>query len=69
MNNNRMLDIVTIASFVIGLYALYIALDNLTENRDQSEELKDILDSLDSHLASQDLHLASQDEILNNLTK
>ena len=70
MNNNiRLLDIITILSFYIGLYALEIALDNLQENRDQNDELKRILDYLDNHLHDQDEHLASQDRILENLTK
>ena len=77
MNNNfRMLDLMTIVSFGIGLYSLYIALINLKENEQQNSELKDILHYLevhlkdqDKHLHEQDLHLASQDRILENLTK
>ena len=77
MNNNlKVLDWITLISFGIGLYALYIALQNLDENRDQNDELKKILDYLevhlqdqDNHLHEQDLHLASQDRILENLTK
>ena len=72
MNNNfKMLDWITILSFGIGLYALYIALENLGENREQNEELKEILDYLEQHLSSQDIlfedlseHLAKQDEVL-----
>lgn len=63
------LDFITILSFVVGVYALEIALDNLSENRDQNDELKSILDYLDNHLHDQDEHLASQDRILENLTK
>ena len=70
MNNNlKMLDWITLISFDIGLYALYIALANLEENRDQNDDLKEILDYLDNHLHDQDEHLASQDRILENLTK
>ena len=70
MNKNMgMLDIIAIISFLVGLYALGIALDNLKENRDQNDELKSILDYLDNHLHDQDEHLASQDRILENLTK
>lgn len=65
----ELLDILTILSFVIGLYALEIALKNLDENRDQNDELKTILDYLDNHLQDQDEHLANQDKILENLTK
>ena len=36
MNNNfKMLDWITLISFGIGLYALYIALENLWENANQ----------------------------------
>ena len=68
-NNLRMLDWITLISFGIGLYALYIALANLEENREQNDELKEILDYLDNHLQSQDEHLKAQDEILENLTR
>ena len=70
MNNNlKFLDWITLFSFGIGLYALYIALMNLDENRDQNDELKEILHYLEEHLHEQDLHLASQDRILENITK
>ena len=69
MNNLKMLDWITIISFIVGLYALQIALDNLEENRQQEDELKEILHYLDTHLQDQDNHLASQDRILENLTK
>lgn len=70
MNNGlRLLDWITLISFGVGIYALYIALQNLDENRDQNGELKQILDYLDNHLHDQDEHLASQDRILENLTK
>ena len=72
----KFLDKITILSFIIGWYALYIALENLEENRNQNNELKEILDYLeihlqdqDNHLHSQDEHLKMQDEILNNLIK
>ena len=63
------LDIITILSFVVGVYALEVALENLNENRKQNDELKNILSYLDTHLQTQDEHLASQDRILENLTK
>ena len=70
MNNNlKLLDWVTLISFGVGLYALYIALLNLEENREQNDELKEILHYLDNHLHSQDEHLASQDRVLENITK
>ena len=65
----KFLDKITILSFLVGLYALYIALENLNENRDQNDELKEILHYLDTHLKEQDIHLASQDRILENLTR
>ena len=70
MNNNlKMLDWITLISFGIGIYALYIALINLEENEIQSNELKQILHYLEVHLQDQDEHLASQDRVLENLTK
>ena len=77
MNNNfKLLDWITIISFGVGIYALYIALENLDENRNQNDELKQILHYLeehlqdqDKHLHEQDLQLASQGKILENLTK
>lgn len=70
MNTNlRMLDWITIISFGVGIYALYIALQNLDENRDQNDELKQILHYVEVHLQDQDNHLASQDRILENITK
>ena len=70
MNNNlKLLDWITLISFGVGIYALYIALENLDENRQQNDELKNILDYLEIHLQDQDNHLHKQDEILKNLTK
>ena len=68
-NNLNFLDWITLLSFGVGIYALYIALENLEENREQNDELKEILHYLDSHLENQDIHLKEQDEILINLTK
>ena len=65
----KFLDKITILSFLIGIYALYITLENLDENRNQNSELKEILNYLDTHLKDQDKHLASQDKILENLTR
>lgn len=69
MNNLKMLDLITLISFGIGLYALYIALANLEENREQNDELKQILHYVEVHLQDQDEHLASQDRLLENLTR
>ena len=65
----RFLDKLTILSFLIGVYALFIALQNLEENRLQTDDTQKILDDLENHLKTQDLHLASQDRILENITK
>ena len=74
--NLDFLDIITILSFVVGVYALEIALVNLKENEEQNSELKNILHYLDTHLQSQDelfddlsKHLENQDRQLENLTK
>ena len=73
MNNNNLsfLDVLTILSFFIGLYALDIAFKNLDENRIQSKDSEEILHQLeehlrnqDEHLHAQDLHLAEQDKLL-----
>lgn len=73
MNNNNLslLDILTILSFVVSLYALELAMDNLKENRLQSKDSQEILYQLeghlkmqDEHLHAQDLHLKEQDKLL-----
>ena len=73
MNNNNLsfLDILTILSFIVGLYALELAMQNLYENRLQSKDSEEILHQLDfhlkaqdEHLHAQDLHLAEQDKLL-----
>ena len=70
MNKNlELLDWITIVSFELSLYSLYIALENLEENRIQNNELKEILDYLEVHLKDQDNHLHEQDELLRNLMK
>ena len=72
MNNQlSFLDILTILSFIVGLYALELAMQNLDENRLQSKDSAEILHQLeehlknqDEHLHAQDLHLAEQDKLL-----
>ena len=68
-NNLSFLDTITVLGFVISIYALYIALENLDENRKQNIDLKDILSYLENHLQDQDFHLANQDKLLEKLTK
>ena len=60
----KLLDKLTIVSFLVGLYALYIWLENLKENREQSSSQQDLLNYLESHLQNQDEHLHAQDELL-----
>ena len=44
MNNNvKMLDWITLISFGIGLYALYIGIENLLENEQQSLNQQELL--------------------------
>lgn len=72
MNNQlSFLDILTILSFIVGLYALELAMQNLAENRMQSKDSEEILHQLenhlknqDEHLHAQDIHLAEQDKLL-----
>ena len=55
MNNGlTFLDILTILSFIVGLYALELAMENLEENRQQSKDSEEILYQLEGHLRSQD---------------
>lgn len=70
MNNKiNFLDLITLVSFGVGVYALYVALENLKENREQNVDLKEVLGYLEGHLQDQDNHLINQDKILENLTK
>lgn len=48
------LDKITLLSFFIGIYALYIGLENLKENRKQNASQQDLLNYLEYHLQSQD---------------
>lgn len=68
MNTNvKLLDWITLISFGVGVYALYIALENLKLNDSQSNELKQILNYLEEHLEQQDLHLEAQDKLIASL--
>ena len=69
MNNNfKMLDWITLISFGIGIYALYIAIENLEMNDEQNGELKQILHYLEVHLQDQDNHLLKQDDLFAELS-
>ena len=63
MNNNNLsfLDFLTILSFILGLWALELAMKNLEENRLQSKDSQEILYQLEGHLKNQDEHLHAQD--------
>ena len=52
--NNNFINWVNVLSFGVGIYALYIALENLKLNDNQSNELKQILHYLEEHLKEQD---------------
>ena len=67
--NNKMLDWLTLISFGIGLYSLYIALENLDMNDKQNSELKEILHYLEQHLQDQDNHLKEQDLLFDDLSE
>ena len=60
------IDMLSVASFGIGAYALFIGIKNLEENREQTEDTQNILDNLKQHLKDQDFHLTFQDEVLQN---
>ena len=74
MNNQlSFLDLLTILSFVVGVYALELAMQNLQENRLQSKDSEEILHQLEVHLKNQDSlfgdlsnHLEKQDKVLFN---
>lgn len=67
--NNKFLDWLTLVAFGVGLYSLYIALENLQENREQNADLMQILNYLENHLQDQDNHLENQDKLITNLMK
>ena len=61
MNKNlSFLDILTILSFVVGVYAIAIGLQNLEENRIQTEDTKEVLFQLNKHLEEQDKLLGKE---------
>ena len=64
----KFLDKITVLSFAIGLYALYIALEN-NELKEILMYLENHLQDQDNHLHNQDEHLKAQDELLSNLTR
>lgn len=65
--NLDILDILTILSFVIGLQSYQIAIKNLKENEEQTDDIRKILYEVNEHLNHQDMILKNQDEILYEL--
>lgn len=65
MNNKdfSFLDFITLISFLIGFYALVVALQNLEENREQTEDTKEVLYRMDEHLRKQDKLLGGEIEV------
>ena len=61
------LDIITILSFAIGLQAYELAIKNLNENEQQTDNIREILRELNKHLDEQDNILKNQDKILYEL--
>lgn len=61
------LDIIAILSFAIGLQAYEIAIKNLKENQEQTDDIRKILEEQNHHLDEQDKILKNQDEILYEL--
>ena len=54
------LDLITIVSFIVGLQSYDIALKNLKENEQQTEDTQNILNALNLHLKGQDDVLLEQ---------
>ena len=63
-NDFNIIDALSILALIIGVYSFIIAIQNLNENRLQTEDTKQILHKLNDHLRLQDEHLAEQDELL-----
>lgn len=67
MNNQHnfsIIDALSIIALIVGVYSYVVAIQNLDENRLQTEDTKQILHKLNDHLHMQDKHLAKQDELL-----
>lgn len=64
MNNKlSFLDWITLLSFGVGLYSLYIGIENLLENEQQSLTQQELLHKLNEHLHLQDSVLSEQTEV------
>jgi hypothetical protein len=51
-NDFDILDLISILSFLIGIYSLYIALENLYENRTQSAASEELMHQNDVNAAN-----------------
>ena len=60
----NLIDMLSVLALFVGVYSFVIAIQNLDENRLQTEDTKQILHKLNVHLHEQDKHLAMQDELL-----
>ena len=62
-NKLSFLDWITLLSFGVGLYSLYIGIENLLENEQQSLTQQELLHKLNEHLHLQDSVLSEQTEV------
>ena len=63
-NDFNIIDALSILALIVSVYSYIIAIQNLEENRIQTEDTKQVLHKLNEHLRMQDEHLAKQDELL-----
>lgn len=63
MNNKdfNFFDFLAIISFLIAIYGFFYTIENLKENRSQTEDTKAILKKLEEHLKQQDDLLGKED--------
>ena len=63
MNNKdfNFFDFLAIMSFLIAIYGFFYTIENLKENRSQTEDTKEILEKLENHLKQQDDLLGRSD--------
>ena len=47
-------DFLAIIAFLVGVYGFFYTIENLKENRSQTEDTKQILEKLEKHLEEQD---------------
>lgn len=68
-NNFDIIDALSVLALIVSVYSFIVAIQNLDENRIQTEDTKQILHELNNHLARQDVHLAEQDKLLKERRK